>query len=430
MYSFCAVHIVEGRDIEGVAEAEEESEDSRDFKKNLDSGVDSEEVSYSFYRLLPIGAIRIYQKFISPVKATSCPMYPSCSHYAEEAFNRYNPLKAFIMTSDRLHRCSHDLDNYQKVEVSGFVKFFDPIDLSLDTTSLLMPPTTLSLEESTTITSSTLDIPTDTQIDNSTDTQGEDSQLFRFAQMLESEGDYKQAIIEYRRLIVYFPNSPYRKQAMKSILLCYYKAKKYLSAADWGEELLSRDDMLEEENEINFFIGLSYLKLGNSPLAREYFGKVMVTDKNDLKGKSILLEGFSYAKEEKWEEAEKAFAQIKPDSKFFDNAKQSIELSTQGKKLQKKNPVIAGFLGVIPGLGYLYSGYEQTALASFVVNGLFIWGTVEAFKQHNEGLGIMLGILSFGWYSGNIYGSVFSAQRNNEKSKNDLLIKFNLSFEY
>ncbi|MEW6215299.1 MAG: hypothetical protein AB1478_08910 [Nitrospirota bacterium] len=238
------------------------------------------------------------------------------------------------------------------------------------------------------------------------------------------------ALIEYRRLIFYFPNSLYLKQAMKSILHCYYKTAQYLLAIHWGQELLNTVDLLEEENEINFFMGLSYLKVGNYRLARKHFNEVIAIDESNFKEKGILLKGLSFAKEENWEEAERTFAQIKIDSRFFNNAKQSIELSKQGKRLRKKSPVIAGLLGIVPGLGYLYSGYEQTALASFIVNGLFILGTVEAFKQGNEGLGIMLGIISSGFYSGNIYGSVQSAQRSNVKSKNDLLLKFDLGFEF
>jgi len=95
-----------------------------------------------------------------------------------------------------------------------------------------------------------------------------------------------------------------------------------------------------------------------------------------------------------------------------------------------KNPAVAGVLAVVPGLGYLYDGYKQSAIASFIVNGLFIWGTVEAFRQDNKGLGVVLGLFSFGFYSGNIYGSITSAQRKNTKEKDDLISQFKLGFSY
>jgi len=42
----------------------------------------------------------------------------------------------------------------------------------------------------------------------------------------------------------------------------------------------------------------------------------------------------------------------------------------------------------------------------------------------------MLSVLSFGWYAGNIYGSVMSAERRNIKLKNDLLLKYNIGFKF
>lgn len=416
IFLFSLTGLAVGTNVQRIGK--EEVREAIDFKRSLSS----EEEAYPFHRLVTLGAIRFYQRFISPVKAHSCPMYPSDSRYAYEAFRRYDPLTAFMMTADRLHRCSHDLDNYERVEVSGFIKFFDPLEPSSTIPPSLRIPSLKPLK----IFSFEAKEPDKFALDLS----GEDSHLFSFAQMLESEGDYKQALIEYRRLTLYFPNSPYKKQAMKSMLRCYYKSEEYLAAIHWGEELLSKGDMIEEEDEIKFLIGLSYFKVENYQSARKYFSEMMDNGKDDLREKGILLEGLSYAKERKWEESEKAFAQIKPDSKFYDNAKQSIELSKRGKNLHKKSPVIAGLLGIVPGLGYLYSGYEQTAVASFIVNGLFIYGTVEAFKQHNEGLGIMLGIISLGWYSGNIYGSVKSAQRSNIKAERDILFKFDLGFEY
>lgn len=372
---------------------------------------------YPFHRPVTLGLIGIYQRFISPIKATSCPMSPSCSRYAYDSFKHYNPFNAFAMTADRLHRCGHDLDNYETVEVSGNTRFFDPPLNGIPKKISIYP----SLQISTKLNVLGSNI--------SADILDGDARLFNYAEVLESERKYNEAIIEYRRLISYFPASPYSKQAMKSVLRCYYKTEQYLSAIQWGEGLLKGGEFVEEDNEIKFFIGLSYFKLGNYQFARDYFAEIK-KDKDDFKGESILLEGLSYAKEDKWEKAEKIFAQIKPDSKFYNNAEQAIKLSGEGKNLRKKNPVIAGVLSIIPGLGYLYSGYEQTALASFIVNGLFMWGTAEAFKQKNEGLGITLGIFSLGWYSGNIYGSVKSAQRSNIKAKNDLLFRFDFGFEY
>ena len=36
-----------------------------------------------------IKGIRIYQKYLSPLKHTKCPYYPTCSQYGLEAIEKY-----------------------------------------------------------------------------------------------------------------------------------------------------------------------------------------------------------------------------------------------------------------------------------------------------------------------------------------------------
>jgi putative membrane protein insertion efficiency factor len=49
--------------------------------------------------------IKLYRLTISPLLGTSCRFYPSCSHYAEEAYLKYNPLKATVLALYRILRC-------------------------------------------------------------------------------------------------------------------------------------------------------------------------------------------------------------------------------------------------------------------------------------------------------------------------------------
>ena len=50
--------------------------------------------------------IRIYQKFISPLKAPCCRFYPSCSEYAVLAVKKYGVLKGGIKAIFRILRCN------------------------------------------------------------------------------------------------------------------------------------------------------------------------------------------------------------------------------------------------------------------------------------------------------------------------------------
>ncbi|MBO4846221.1 MAG: membrane protein insertion efficiency factor YidD [Lachnospiraceae bacterium] len=53
-----------------------------------------------------IHMIKLYQRYISPMKSTKCPYYPSCSAYGLEAVERYGAFKGGMMAAWRICRCN------------------------------------------------------------------------------------------------------------------------------------------------------------------------------------------------------------------------------------------------------------------------------------------------------------------------------------
>jgi len=49
--------------------------------------------------------IEIYQKYISPLKRSTCRFYPTCSEYSKQAFLKYGVLKGFYLTVIRILKC-------------------------------------------------------------------------------------------------------------------------------------------------------------------------------------------------------------------------------------------------------------------------------------------------------------------------------------
>ncbi|KRM86360.1 membrane protein insertion efficiency factor YidD [Liquorilactobacillus vini] len=49
--------------------------------------------------------IRGYQRGISPFFPPTCRYYPTCSHYAAEAINRFGALRGGLMSLARILRC-------------------------------------------------------------------------------------------------------------------------------------------------------------------------------------------------------------------------------------------------------------------------------------------------------------------------------------
>ncbi|MBM6949150.1 membrane protein insertion efficiency factor YidD [Mordavella massiliensis] len=54
-----------------------------------------------------IGMVKIYQKYLSPLKGHStCIYFPTCSQYAVEAIEKYGALKGGLLAVWRILRCN------------------------------------------------------------------------------------------------------------------------------------------------------------------------------------------------------------------------------------------------------------------------------------------------------------------------------------
>ena len=63
-------------------------------------------VGFSPLKFLALAVIRFYRLVISPLLPRSCRYYPTCSSYAEQAFQKYGFFKAFGKSLWRLLRCN------------------------------------------------------------------------------------------------------------------------------------------------------------------------------------------------------------------------------------------------------------------------------------------------------------------------------------
>lgn len=54
-----------------------------------------------------MGLIKLYQRFISPLKRTpTCRFYPTCSHYALEAYEKHGFFGGTYLSLKRVLRCN------------------------------------------------------------------------------------------------------------------------------------------------------------------------------------------------------------------------------------------------------------------------------------------------------------------------------------
>ncbi|MBP3387062.1 MAG: membrane protein insertion efficiency factor YidD [Clostridia bacterium] len=74
--------------------------------------------------------IKLYRKFISPLKKPSCRFTPTCSQYALEAFREHGAIYGLFLTCDRILRCNpYSLGGYDPVPLRAKKKNSGDIDL-------------------------------------------------------------------------------------------------------------------------------------------------------------------------------------------------------------------------------------------------------------------------------------------------------------
>ncbi|EJO5348114.1 membrane protein insertion efficiency factor YidD [Clostridium botulinum] len=54
---------------------------------------------------LLICIIKMYRKYISPLKRPSCRFYPTCSQYSLQAIEKYGALKGTLISIKRILKC-------------------------------------------------------------------------------------------------------------------------------------------------------------------------------------------------------------------------------------------------------------------------------------------------------------------------------------
>lgn len=57
-------------------------------------------------KALLLAAIRVYQRWISPLLPGACRFEPSCSRYASLCITHHGPMRGSLMTLTRLCRCN------------------------------------------------------------------------------------------------------------------------------------------------------------------------------------------------------------------------------------------------------------------------------------------------------------------------------------
>ncbi|MBN2372573.1 tetratricopeptide repeat protein [bacterium] len=254
---------------------------------------------------------------------------------------------------------------------------------------------------------------------------------FGWVEYLFSQGETAYTINAGLRFIYLYPTHKLADNARMLIGKSYLKDKGYGEAIEIFKGLsggASRQSMREEAE---FWLCKSLLKQGEYSKARRRCADFRTRYPHSEFKEPIQYQiGWSFLKEWMWEDAEEAFGDIDPGSRFYEPAQEIIKETKRLGMKKGKSPFTAGILSaLLPGSGYIYTGKWQTGIMAFLVNGTFIAGSIECFNHDLPVLGCIIGLVEMGWYSGTIYGSVNGARQYNYRIKEDFLLSLSQRFE-
>lgn len=230
----------------------------------------------------------------------------------------------------------------------------------------------------------------------------------KFAEYLSKSGQYELATREYERLI--FMHS--QNDSLKTSLLSMYRRSGKL------DDALLRGKQLYPD-----------ITLMSSPSAVEYSRSLLLkTDYKVAQGfwsintqlsqpDKVILSATSEILQDNYKEANEILSILKDeDHKLAADYK---ALASQAVKIKKKNPALAGIMStIVPGTGRFYTKDWKDGIVSMFFVGTMAFQSIRGFNKSgvNSTRGWIFGAVGFGFYLGNIHGSVVSAKGYNKKS--------------
>lgn len=249
-----------------------------------------------------------------------------------------------------------------------------------------------------------------------------------------AEGDYYRAITEYKKLTFLFPDSEQLSEAYYQIGMAYYRGKDYKSAVKSFAKVRQLYTA-SHYSSAAFYEGLSYSKLGLPDKAARAFERSRLFDENHPEAANAVLALCLNALEKDnvagCRQELDAFLVSYPEDERVPGVKASFGLLDEYESQPRKSPALAGTMSaVIPGSGQMYAGHYKDGLMAFVVNGLFIAGTVAAIDDENYALATIVGSVGLPFYFGNIYGAANASRKWNLSLSKKLRDELSLSLNY
>jgi TolA-binding protein len=257
----------------------------------------------------------------------------------------------------------------------------------------------------------------------------------KMADVFMEEGEYYRAITEYKKFLILFPDSEKADYALFKTGMAYYRGEEYEPSVKCFSVLGEKYKTSRYLPEASFFEGLSYWKIKDREKARTAFDTLSeVFPRSEFAPLALVAGSLVTFEEENVTASMKRLEWLTdryPEYPGSKNAKEAMTLIDQYPRLPEKSETLAAAMSaVLPGSGYIYADHVGDGITAFIINTLFIAGTITAIHRENYAVAGIVGGVGLPFYLGNIYGSANAAKKWNLGVKRELRNKVFLTLDF
>jgi tetratricopeptide (TPR) repeat protein len=257
----------------------------------------------------------------------------------------------------------------------------------------------------------------------------------RLGDAFMADGEYYRAITEYKRYMILFPDGRQGDTALFRTAMAYYLGMEYQAAVETFAEVRRRFPASSHAAEAAFFEGVCNGKLNRLDRAAAAF-EAAATSPGPADIAPSARIGRALTEFDRGDTGESRielnrFLTDFPDDSRVAEVRTALSLLPSGDESPGKSPLLAGiFSAVVPGSGHAYAGHYGDGVTAFLLNGLFITGTVVAIQQENYAVAGAVGVIGLPFYLGNIYGAANAASKWNVGLRRELRDRLAVTLGY
>ncbi len=248
----------------------------------------------------------------------------------------------------------------------------------------------------------------------------------KIADAFLDEGEYYRAVTEYKRFLILFPDSGRADYASFRIGMAYFQGEEYGPAARSFLTLQQKYPGSGYAVQAGYLEGVSQWKMKNYDSSRKILAEMAERNpESEYAPRALLVISLAALEAFKTEESRQAlqrFLDRYPEHPGKEAVEEALAQIDRFQKLPEKSPLLAGIMSaLLPGSGYLYAERYGDGITAFVINGLFVAGTLTAVHQANYAVAGIVGGVGTPFYLGNIYGSANAAKKWNLTARKEII---------